>query len=1219
MATFSGGNMKQWIRASLGLTQGYKPCQTIDESKHRSSSINGNNVRNKLLPALALVTLLSPALTVVAQNTNSGDIRGTVTDSTGALIPGVTVSVHDVDKNETKVLQTNSAGLYDTGPIVPDHYVITFTKDGFSTFQRGPITLDVSIQTINGNLKVGQDTQHIVVNANDVPLLSTESGAIETTLSSDVISQLPQTNLGADWENFIVLLPGAVGAPENASSASNPGSNASINGNLPFETVLADGATTTLPQSENTDVTIFETTSEVVIASNGFSAQYGQGGILYNQISKGGSNRFHGAGYEYFSNDAFNAFGYQFGNQAGSLPELRFNNFGVFVSGPIIKNKLFFSFDFDKTINNSKSVQTETLPLAQNAAIATGDFTAPGLPLLYDPTTQQIQLTGSHTYSLVSGTSVTQQCPCAIRQTFASEYHNGNRIPTALLNPVALNFQTLIQSLGKGALNQSLGTGTTQLIQGIVQNNYAFIRPSTNPFTKYFGRLDYDVFHNNRLTVSETESDNPGVYTGNGLQVCPINCQNEDVSRNNAQVSDVWNYSSSLINEARMGFTDQLNFFSPQTLGKGYPAQLGYQLAEIDLLPNLSPGSNISGFNAGNGTNPFIFKEIVYDPSDVVTLIRGRHILHFGGEFLIEDDNSTPYGYITAGTPTFSGNYTSEGGNITKSIDGGNATYGGDGAAYADFLLGQSNSWSAQNQPEFGGRTKTPQVFIQDDWKARPNLTLNLGMRYEIHTGWSEVHGNETVFDPTLRNPANNSLGAEWYAFNQTNGRTQLIAPQYNVWLPRFGASWQPLANTVIRGGIGIYVGTLSVDNYGGGLGAAFGSSGNVSDTTNGVCPVLQIDSNGTTPDTVNPGCGVVAGGTNFNTLTPAAAYLAAPTTANARNGQGVTQTNYHTPLPHNLQWNLDVQRQIGNNYVIDVAYVGNHGYDLSYNNVDLNQVPQSQLSANDLNSKPFPLFNNIAGTINTAVSNYNALQAQMTKRYSYGLTFNVNYTWSHFLDDLDSSGFGSREGYQNYQNAFSPASNYSNSNFDVRNQFKGQAVYELPFGRGRQFLNKNLLLGELIGGWKVSSVWVIEGGNPIGITTGGNNSSNNQSGSYTQFANRVPGVSLREPGSVKQRLNEYYNLAALAVPAPYTYGNFLRNVVYGPGVVNVAASLGKTFDLYPQRGIKMEIRADAGNVLNHPSFGQPNGNAIGPGEVDNITSTTVGGRQIQLYGRVSF
>ena len=356
-----------------------------------------------------------------------------------------------------------------------------------------------------------------------------------------------------------------------------------------------------------------------------------------------------------------------------------------------------------------------------------------------------------------------------------------------------------------------------------------------------------------------------------------------------------------------------------------------------------------------------------------------------------------------------------------------------------------------------------------------------------------------------------------------------------------------------------------------------------------------------------------------LHALTPNAAYLAAPTTPDARNGQGATYTQFHTPLPKNFQWNLSLERQFGQNYVATLTYVGNHGYDLTFNNIDINQVPESKLSPNDQVDRPYPLFQSINGATNNAISNYNALEAVLSKRMSYGLQFSINYTWSHFLDDLDSSGFGAREGFQNYQNAFDPSSNYSNGNFDIRNMFKGQVIYELPFGRGHQFLNNNLLLDEVLGGWQVSSVYVIEGGNPMGITTGGNNNSNNRSGNFTQEANRVPGTSLSLPGSTKQRLREWYNLDALTVPDPNTYGNFLRNTVYGPGIVNVAASLGKTFDIWPERGVKLQIRADAGNVLNHPSFGQPGNNAIGPGQTAIITSTTVGGRQIQLYGRISF
>src|ERR1700759_5662927 len=182
-------------------------------------------IRGCVLAALVCVSGIS-----IAQNTNSGDIRGTVTDATGAVVPGVTVTVKDVDKGDEHVYTTDGSGLSDTGPIVADHYLLTFTKEGFNTFVRGPITLQVGTDTINAQLAVGASTQEVVVKT-DVPLLETEAGSQEATLSSHTMAQLPQ--VGADWQNFVVLLPGASGTPQNASNSSNPGQIASINGNLP--------------------------------------------------------------------------------------------------------------------------------------------------------------------------------------------------------------------------------------------------------------------------------------------------------------------------------------------------------------------------------------------------------------------------------------------------------------------------------------------------------------------------------------------------------------------------------------------------------------------------------------------------------------------------------------------------------------------------------------------------------------------------------------------------------------------------------------------------------------------------------------------------------------------------------------------------------------------------------------------------------------------------
>jgi hypothetical protein len=1144
----------------------------------------------RLSYGLALAGLLSGAV-AFAQSTNSGDIRGTVTDQTGAVIPGVTVKVKDIDKAVTRTYTTDGAGLYDTGSIVPDHYLITFSRTGFRTLVRGPISLTVGIQGLNAQLAIGSAQQKVVVSTN-VPLLQTETGAQEQTLTDTTMDRLPQVGTGAvaDWENFIWLQPGAAGAPENASVAVAPnGGQVSINGNLPYETYLADGATTTLPMSQNSNVTIFETTSEVNISDNSFSAQYGIGNTVYNQITKGGTEQFHGEGYEYFQNNAMDAVPYAFGTSA-KVPVLRFNNFGFNVGGPVLPHRMFFFFDYDKTIDNGgAAIGFITVP---NSALEGGNFTGAGLPTLYDPTTQILQQTGTYTYTTPNG-PYTQNCPCVIRRTFLQEY-GSNAIPGTMLDPVAKAIQRYFPA------SNTAGT----LTSGIAENNYTYDVPSTNPYNKYFGRLDWDITPKNRLTMSETDTDNPATYLNQGL--CPINCYTGDVSNDNAEISDVWTFTPNLFNEARLGFTDQLNFFIPYSLNEGFPGKLGWQFSKADAFPNV----NINDFYGfATGTNA-VYKEFVFDPSDVVSLIHGRQVLHFGGEFLINRADSTAWGNINPGTMNYNGDYTSMNGETAVTLPSGQ-TYSS-GMGYADFLLGQTQGWSAQVTPEYGGRWKSPQLFVQDDVKLRPSLTVNLGLRYEIETGWSEVKGNEAAFDPAVTNPANGSQGAMWYGFSHANGRTTLQAPRYDIVLPRVGFSWQMMRQTVLRGGFGVYAASWSEDTYGAGMGSAFGSSGNYGDTTNGLCPIVQLDGTGTAPDTTDPGCGTAS----FDPTSLDSNYLTAPTTPNAFNGQTVNYNEYHTPVPTNYQWSLGVQRQLGLNYVATITYVGNHGTNLNFP-VDINQVPESKLAPSDLADEPYPLFQSINGSPNNAVSNYNALQAEVKKSFAQGLSFDANYTWSHFLDDQDSSGWGSRGGYQNYQNAFDPADNYSNSNFDIRNMFKAWGIYDLPFGRGRLFLNNNTAVDEVAGGWQFAATLVAQGGNPVSITTGGNNSSYNQSGSYTQYANLVGNYKLS--GSTKSRLNEWYNLSALAVPAPATYGDFRRNIVYGPGLSDVNAQLGKNFILWPERGVQMHIEGEAFNVLNHPSFGQPGNNAIGPGESAQITGVTVGGRDLMLYGKITF
>jgi hypothetical protein len=1169
----------------------------------------------------------------MAQNTASGDIRGTVTDSTGAVITGVTVTVKDVDKDVVRTYVTNNAGLYDTGAIGLDHYLITFTKEGFQSYVRGPVTVTVGNQTVNAILEVGAVTQQVVVKT-DVPMLQTESGAQEGTIEADALLELPQTSGqnggGADWQNFIILSPGSSGAPENSSNGVAPNAGqASVNGSLPYASVLQDGATTTLPMSQNSDVTVFETTAEVKMSASAFSAQYGIGNIIYNQITKSGGDKFHGAAYEYFQNNIFNAAPYQFGS-GKSVPVLRFNNFGGSIGGPILRHKMFFYLNYDRTINHGgASTGFSTEP---TAAMMAGDFSGPGFPTLYDPTTQVVNPNGGCVYTDGAPTAKTG-VPCVIRKSFIQEY-GSNKIPTSMINPVAQAFQKLFPKPNV----QGVDSG-----KGYFQNNFAYQVPSSNPFIKWFGRLDYDVTPKNRLTLSDTNSDNPGQNVNEGI--CPLNCFSGDVSRDNAQISDVWTVNDRFINEARLGFTDQLNFFIPQTLGQGWPAKLGVKFAVADLVPQLS----VNGFdsNITPGTNA-VYKEFVFDPSDVVTMIRGRHVLHFGGEFLINQANSTAWGNMTAAHITYGGTYTSQGGANTTTYDG---------LSYADFLLGQTQQWSANNTPQYGGRLKTPQVFFQDDWKFKKNLTINLGVRYQIMTGWSDVKGNMSTFDPAVSNfnvstSAINGIaagapvqGGMWYAFSGANGRTTLQAPKYNIWMPRIGFSWQPTPDTVIRGGFGAYTATWSEDTYGGGLGNAFGANNSLNDTstTNGICPVVNLSADMNTPNTQIPGCGIVLNGVDYNSSTIGQANVTAPTTPWAKNGKSVSYNQYHTPVPANYQYSLSVQRQFAKDYVAEVAYVGNKGRHLNTSNVDINQVPQSKLGQGR-SASPYPIFGTITGSTNNAISNYNALQATLSKSVSHGLMLSTNYTWSHFLSDMDSSGWGSRGGWQDYQDAYNIHNNYSNSNFDIRHMFKGQVVYQLPFGRGKEFLNQSQVVDVILGGWSMSGTYVIQGGNPISVTTGSNNTSGNLSGNAKQFAVLVGDYTKPwQSYNLKTKtysgatypyhsLNSWFNdnveAGGDAVgsqpwmnPIDYTnqFGTFRRNKIYGPGLTSINFSIGKAFDVVPDRGIRFQIRAEATNLPNHPSFGQPGNNAIGTNAPEQITGVTVGGRKLQFVGRLTF
>ncbi|HTS04707.1 MAG TPA: TonB-dependent receptor [Candidatus Eisenbacteria bacterium] len=1129
-----------------------------------------------------------------AQSTNAGDIRGTVTDASGALIPGVTVTVANVDTGVSKTFTTNDAGLYDSDSIVTGNYTVTFSKEGFQKLVRGPITLQVGFTTVNGELKVGSTAESVTVEA-DVQLLKTETSEQSTTFTSKSMTQLPQVT--QDWENFMILLPGASGCADlnNGScsqSTNNPGQEVAVNGNLPYSNVIADGASTTLSHSQNANPSTFENVSEVQVNTSSFSAQYGIGGIIFNQVTKGGTNKFHGTAYDFIQNDMLTAHPYF---STGAIPFLRYNNFGGSIGGPVLKNKMFFYFNYDQIVNHGNNHGYNTLPTDANIG---GDFT--GMNQIFDPTTQTIA------YDALGN-------PYPVRKSFASEY-GSNAIPTTMFDPVAAKFQALAfpTTANHPSFLTPIPGGQSIGGEGQPNNNWYYNQLTSNPAKRYFGRLDWDVKSNNRITISDTQAD--FTYPGpSSISNCPIGCQNGYVDNNNAQITDVWNISTTIVNEARIGYTNQMNYFTDSSLGKGYAAQLGWQFAKVDDFPGFETTGTYPYSWLTPGSNS-VYKEHVFDPSDVVTMIKGKHILHFGGEVLIYRDNSTAWGNATAGNMQYSGQYTKQYTTdptvCGASANGAACTVPETGFEYADFLLGYINNWSANQSPEYGARLKSPQFFVQDDFKIRPNLTINLGLRWQINHGWNEVHGNIVNFDPTIINPATNTPGAAWYASTHANGRTALEANVYDTFLPRVGFSWAVRPNTTVRGGFGLYAYNWSLDTYGSGMGNAVGASGNYTDTSNGITPAVTLGGNG---NLITP----VTGGVSTTPL-PYTSGSTDPTRFNGGGFQNYEQ--YHTPVPKIYQWNFGAQRSLTTDIVAELAYVGSHGFNLAFP-VDINQVPQSGWAPSDQQNRPYPQYQTLqtASSRTNAISNYNALQASITKRMTRGLSLSFNYTWAHFLDDMDSSGWGSRAGQQDYQNAYDPGANYSNSNFDVRHAFKGYAVYELPFGRGRQFLNNSTPLDLIAGGWQVSGTVVLQTGQPFSVY----GDQANYSLAGTQFPNRIPGVPLYVSN---KGIDGWFNPAAFSKPADGTWGDVRRNFLYGPGMNVFNMSMAKSFAL-PWEGVRIEFRADAANVFNHKSLGIPGGRNLGsaPGvdeaytSANSISTVTTGARNMQLMFRVSF
>jgi outer membrane receptor protein involved in Fe transport len=1089
--------------------------------------------------------LLAASLTTgiaLGQNANTGEIRGTVSDSSGAVVPGVAVTITNLETGTNIRLTTNSDGIYDAVAVPTGPYTVTFSKPGFRNFVRKGVVLQIQTVAVDGTLAVGNATEQVVVSA-ETPLVETESSQQHVDLSTAAIRAAPI--VGTDWRSEMTqLIPGV---NNGGGTGEANGQAVGVNGTQSYNVMfLSDGSAATAPRDFNGSnyYQPLDAIEEVSVNSGNAPAQYGNGLTSVNVITKSGTNQWHGSAYEYIQNTALNARGFY--NSTGPKSVEHWNTYGGSVGGPVIKNKLFFFFLYQR---NPSSAPTSGLYTYPTAAMQAGNF-----------------------YGVSGGTGPAFDA-------------NGTLLGT--YDPVALKLQGYFPAATApgwvagcpGPVNVSSATPQTCP----TTNNYVFNGSSPNTSTWYTGKADYNISTKQRLSFSFNYFPTVSSYVpADPLYPNDATAFEQGKTDNlTAQLSHIFTITSTVVNEFRVGASRELDKYKPPSLGKNDPTTLGLEPAYGTNAPaNVFPrvtvdqGSGVGQSNlgagiSGNGNIDATLGQGIYNVSDVLTLIRGKHTIKVGGEYDRFYQNYTSWGDIDSGHFEFNGGVT--------------------GIPYADFLAGDVYGWYVFEANPTSAHMWSSALFASDDFKVSSHLTLNLGLRWQMQSGWGVKNNMFGTYDPFLPNSADGGIYSGAILFGgQTDkafgGKLSTIQNgDYKEFAPRIGVAWSPRDKWSFRASYGIFDAPRDAENYtDGALGLGFNPHNN----GNGG----YVFGSSPWKLAVGPPAGTVVFPT-LQTLSP-----------EISNFSSVEYYPRNMPTVYVQQLLFSVQHEFEHGILLDTSYVYTRGRNLNFA-TDINQAPVSALGCTGFNcGNPNPVFNSIAAQIYDGYSNYNALQLRVQKRMSYGLSVQANYAWSKSLDTGTGNGHGS--GIDIYQNAYNPAANYGLSDFNAANTLVGQIVYEFPFGRGRHFALRGPL-DQIAGGWRISSLFQWHGGVPFTPVIQGSVADGidpglapSLSAGSTLYPDRFG-----DPKVSNATIHNWFNPAAFANPAAGTFGNSGRNTLIGPGFATVALSLAKEFQIH--ESVALEIKADAYNAFNHINYANPDANV---GYVGGVLADTTAG-----------
>jgi len=1159
-----------------------------------------------LLLAIALLLLL-PSRAAFAQY-DTGGLLGTIRDSSGSAVPNVTVTVTNDATGVVTVVKTNDSGDYEVPSLRVGVYTISASAPGYAIAEAKSISLSVGArERIDLTLKVGA-AEATTVEVSGVALqVETESSQRDQTITGYQSAALPLVS--RNYTDLLALVTGVRQAPTQATTTTNINSPVragayNVNGQRSmFNNFLLDGMDNNAYGESNQgfDNQIIsvppDSVADFSVVTNNESAEYGRGSAAtVNVASKSGGNQIHALVYEFLRNTDLNAAGFFKPTTIGTNGPVPFrkptsnrNQFGGNFGGPIIRDKMFFFLDYEGLRAITKPLYVLTLP-TQNEL--NGDLVVP----VTNP------ITG---------------------KTYAA----GTSIPTTDMDPLSLQIVNAFKAISSPVLPVS-GSLTT----GQNAADYSVLIPFRDYSDKGDLRLDYTQSPSARyfLRVSdhkETAINYPTIPEPLEGQVGGY----QRILDQQIALGYTGSFGANRLLDLRLAISRTKAGKTP--IGEGTAPVLvnGAPIPGLGSLPTsfqgglpaISIGGGFSSFGRQT-TNPQFQNPAMIDPSAAYTWIKGKHSLKIGYEYehiwMGVFDNNPPYGSFS-----FSGSYSS----TSKVAD----------AYWADFLFGTTSAYSLAGAFEAHLRQTLDSAYVQDDWKVTPNLTFNLGLRWEYGSPYSELNNYVSNWDPgaqtvlTINPKATLGNGITPTSANGVYGKT-LMNPDLNDFAPRVGFAWALTPKTSLRGGFG--TGYVHYTRAGSGdilainaPQAQFAAVSQIAPTTSNHCSTplpAQIIATGTT----TPTCYATASQgfpsglvTSFN-----------PSTDN------ITWAPKNTRDSYVENYYLAVQRQLGKNSLVDIAYVGNHGLKLQqFLNGNQRNIIDSASSSTYSYSRPFPAWpSDITEAINEAYSNYNALEARYEQRMVAGLTLLNSFTWEHSLDNASASLEGNTPSPQDANNL---KAEYSQSDYNLPIDNVTSLVYDLPFGRGRRFgQHLNPIVDGVLGGWQVSADNTAQAGTPFNLTYGPNSAQlastqivANYRGVNLYRPNRVPGVALTQGRSVVPSATtgyiQYINYKAVALPAVDNangavqppFGNLSRNPGRTPPLYQTDLDFNKIFNT-PKEGMKIEFRSEFYNIFNHTNLylpstisGTQGGNATSGG----LISSTFTPRVIQFALKVSY